>query len=136
MADTKVTEALEQFKRIATDLNPKEQAELTQLLSAALNPNAPPSQEGIPAVNPYLSVDVGKAQTFFREHWKLRECPVCQTHDPWVVGTNLIQVPTYVNGVLRFDLGFVLLPVYCRVCSYAMVFNAVTMGLVPAAPQV
>ena len=73
--------------------------------------------------------DIQKAIAWIDEHWTgQKACPICQG-DSWGVSSMVGEVHLANPDEGRRDRSYPLVILTCQTCGYALLFNAVVVGL-------
>ena len=73
--------------------------------------------------------DIQKAIAWIDEHWTgQKACPICQG-DSWGVSSMVGEVHLANPDEGRVDRSYPLVILTCQTCGYALLFNAVVVGL-------
>ena len=73
--------------------------------------------------------DIQKAIAWIDEHWTgQKACPICQG-DSWGVSSMVGEVHLANPDEGRIDRSYPLVILTCQTCGYALLFNAVVVGL-------
>lgn len=73
--------------------------------------------------------DIQKAIAWIDEHWTgQKACPICQS-DSWGVSSMVGEVHLANPDEGRLDRSYPLVILTCQTCGYALLFNAVVVGL-------
>ena len=73
--------------------------------------------------------DIQKAIAWIDEHWTgQKACPICQG-DSWGVSSMVGEVHLANPDEGRLDRSYPLVILTCQTCGYALLFNAVVVGL-------